>query len=314
MNRFEEQIDLASIQLLSTSNNVQPLSTSNQTIATVSNGRLRVKMEPSDRRHSPNKSILSTWDCNRFQAPIREKDESDLNEPMPERKRRTTSANTESHANASKRNRSDEARCHTTAIQQSMGATITKIDGTTGSKDEAANDRFNSSSSRTESKKDPFSAECRIPLPGMLNGSGYIGPDSRSFVRKRNERERTRVRNVNDGFERLRNRLPAHAHVLLGCSSCGISSIDRPHTQPQGATLPAYIDGRTDFLGYFAGFDADGSLIGSTACSGCGAEAEAEPEMINGGKDRRLSKVETLRLAIAYIKHLQKMLQDCSFV
>lgn len=63
------------------------------------------------------------------------------------------------------------------------------------------------SSSSSSSSKDPFRPECLIPLPGYLEG-GCLGLDSRTFVRRRNERERTRVRNVNDGFERLRQHLP----------------------------------------------------------------------------------------------------------
>lgn len=52
---------------------------------------------------------------------------------------------------------------------------------------------------------DPFSDECRIPLPGSANGPYF---DSKTFVRRRNERERARVRSVNEGFERLRAHLP----------------------------------------------------------------------------------------------------------
>lgn len=95
-----------------------------------------------------------------------------------------------------------------------------------------------SSTSSSSSLKDPFRPECLIPLPGCV-GDGYFGLDSRTFVRRRNERERTRVRNVNDGFERLRQHLP-----------------------------------------YFR----------------------------NINKEKRLSKVETLREAINYIKRLQTLL------
>lgn len=52
---------------------------------------------------------------------------------------------------------------------------------------------------------DPFSDLCRIPLPGSLDGPYF---DSKTFVRRRNERERARVRSVNEGFERLRAHLP----------------------------------------------------------------------------------------------------------
>lgn len=94
-----------------------------------------------------------------------------------------------------------------------------------------------SDNSSKSAKVSPFSEECLIPLPGGFGG-GYLG--TRTFVRKRNERERARVRSVNDGFERLRAHLPI----------------------------------------------------------------ENEP------KDRRLSKVETLRFAIQYIEHLQSLLND----
>lgn len=64
------------------------------------------------------------------------------------------------------------------------------------------------SSTSSSSSKDPFRPECRIPLPGMLDDV-YVGLDNRTIVRRRNERERTRVRNVNEGFERLRQHLPS---------------------------------------------------------------------------------------------------------
>ena len=85
-------------------------------------------------------------------------------------------------------------------------------------------------------KKDPFSPNCRIPLPGLYGNNTFF--DSTTFIRRRNERERARVRNVNDGFERLRQHLPLSPNL----------------------------------------------------------------------KDKRLSKVETLRFAITYIHHLQSLL------
>lgn len=54
-------------------------------------------------------------------------------------------------------------------------------------------------------KIDPFSDSCRIPLPGSLDGP-FV--DCGTYVRRRNERERARVRSVNEGFERLRAHLP----------------------------------------------------------------------------------------------------------
>ena len=91
-----------------------------------------------------------------------------------------------------------------------------------------------------EEKEDPFSPKCRIPLPNLYGGGNHNYFDSTTFIKRRNERERTRVRNVNDGFERLRNHLP----------------------------------------------------------------------LLPDQRDKRLSKVETLRLAISYIKHLENLLES----
>lgn len=83
---------------------------------------------------------------------------------------------------------------------------------------------------------DPFSPHCKIPLPTPFSPYEYWTEPT--FIRRRNERERQRVRHVNDGFERLRNHLP-------------LAPTDR---------------------------------------------------------DKRLSKVDTLRYAIKYIRHLQSLL------
>ncbi|PRD35192.1 UNVERIFIED_CONTAM: Achaete-scute-like protein 5 [Trichonephila clavipes] len=86
--------------------------------------------------------------------------------------------------------------------------------------------------------KDPFAPQCKIPLPTPFSPYEYwLEP---SFIRRRNERERQRVRNVNDGFERLKSHIP-------------LNSKD---------------------------------------------------------KDKRLSKVEILRMAIRYIRNLQDMLKN----
>uniref|UniRef100_A0A915CCG1 BHLH domain-containing protein n=2 Tax=Ascarididae TaxID=6250 RepID=A0A915CCG1_PARUN len=77
----------------------------------------------------------------------------------------------------------------------------------------------------------PFSPEARVPLPCELNEHNFG-----TSVWKRNERERYRVRCVNDGYERLRDHLPLNE------------------------------------------------------------------------SDRRISKVDTLRLAIRYIRHLEAVL------
>ncbi|KAK7108079.1 achaete-scute homolog 4-like [Littorina saxatilis] len=87
----------------------------------------------------------------------------------------------------------------------------------------------------THKISDPYSPLCMIPLPGALALHTTTEP---SFIRKRNERERERVRGVNDGYERLKDHLPF------------------------------------------------------------------------GGKEKRISKVETLRAAIDYIKQLQELLDE----
>ncbi|XP_046565392.1 achaete-scute homolog 4-like [Haliotis rubra] len=84
-------------------------------------------------------------------------------------------------------------------------------------------------------KSNPFSPVCMIPVPTQFTLDSGLEP---SFIRKRNERERERVRCVNDGYERLKEHLPLD------------------------------------------------------------------------NKERRISKVETLRAAIQYIKHLQTLLDD----
>lgn len=105
----------------------------------------------------------------------------------------------------------------------------------TSDSDNGCEESNNNNNYLAPGKVDPFSEACKIPLPGSVMMGG-----SRVFVRRRNERERQRVRSVNDGFERLRSHLP---------SECDL-------------------------------------------------------------KDRRLSKVETLRNAINYIKYLQELLDQ----
>ncbi|KAF1763721.1 hypothetical protein GCK72_003666 [Caenorhabditis remanei] len=91
------------------------------------------------------------------------------------------------------------------------------------------------SSNSTKKYVNPFAPEATVPLPIELEDQ--FGPYS-SSVWKRNERERCRVKNVNDGYERLRKHLPIH-------------------------------------------FD-----------------------------EKRISKVDTLRLAIRYIRHLDNLLKN----
>lgn len=110
--------------------------------------------------------------------------------------------------------------------------------GSSGCNSNSGNGDGDSDTGEGKAAKDPFAPQCKIPLPSPFSPYEYwLEP---SFIRRRNERERQRVRNVNDGFERLKNHLP-------------INSKD---------------------------------------------------------KDKRLSKVEILRMAIRYIRNLQEMLQN----
>uniref|UniRef100_A0A8R1E982 BHLH domain-containing protein n=1 Tax=Caenorhabditis japonica TaxID=281687 RepID=A0A8R1E982_CAEJA len=103
----------------------------------------------------------------------------------------------------------------------------------------------------------PFDPEATVPLP--LELEDQFGPYS-SSVWKRNERERCRVRNVNDGYERLRKHLPVRMEK-------------------------AHIVSTTIFL-----FKATTNT--------------------NISREKRISKVDTLRLAIRYIRHLDNLLKN----
>lgn len=64
-----------------------------------------------------------------------------------------------------------------------------------------------------DDENSPFSPRCRIPVPDLTPMSRYQLWLETSFMCRRNERERQRVRNVNDGFSRLRNHLPRTANM-----------------------------------------------------------------------------------------------------
>ncbi|KAK3099024.1 hypothetical protein FSP39_025350 [Pinctada imbricata] len=64
--------------------------------------------------------------------------------------------------------------------------------------------RYEAAVKGTLPKRDPFSPLCMIPLPSPFT-LDHLEP---TFVRKRNERERERVRCVNDGYSRLKEHLP----------------------------------------------------------------------------------------------------------
>ena len=57
-----------------------------------------------------------------------------------------------------------------------------------------------------DSPNNPFSPYSQIPLPNPFGAFDY--PFEPAFIRKRNERERERVRCVNDGYAKLRQHLP----------------------------------------------------------------------------------------------------------
>ncbi|XP_055335517.1 uncharacterized protein LOC129586360 [Paramacrobiotus metropolitanus] len=66
-----------------------------------------------------------------------------------------------------------------------------------------------STSGNLPAVKDPFSPECLIPIP-KLHGDHLLYYEP-VFLRRRNERERQRVRCVNDGYTRLRQKLPTES-------------------------------------------------------------------------------------------------------
>ncbi|KAL4233813.1 helix loop helix domain [Mactra antiquata] len=94
--------------------------------------------------------------------------------------------------------------------------------------------RENDQPRKTKARLNPFSPYCMIPLP-VPYGSSLFDP---TCLRRRNERERDRVRCVNEGYLRLKEHLPI------------------------------------------------------------------------SNKEKRMSKVDTLRCAIRYIKHLKSILKD----
>ena len=83
-----------------------------------------------------------------------------------------------------------------------------------------------SSKCHCERKSDPFLPENRIPLPKFVCGNQeneneyntplFCAVSAPATGRRRNERERQRVRSVNEGFERLRRYLPQWKEDSLG--------------------------------------------------------------------------------------------------
>jgi len=122
-------------------------------------------------------------------------------------------------------------------------------------------------------RSDPFLPENRIPLPkfhfnkienncyeGRSNDEGrggvlFYSVPSPTNGRRRNERERQRVRSVNKGFERLRRYIPM-SHQCHDASECVVATVNR----------------------------------------------------VRRCQRRRCSKVDVLRAAIIYIRHLEGLL------
>jgi achaete-scute complex protein len=94
-------------------------------------------------------------------------------------------------------------------------------------------------------RSDPFLPENRIPLPkfhfnrienncyeGVSNDEGgrggvfFYSVPSPTNGRRRNERERQRVRSVNEGFERLRRYVPV-SHQCQNGSECVVATVNR---------------------------------------------------------------------------------------
>lgn len=139
----------------------------------------------------------------------------------------------------------------------------------------------------------PFSKECLIPLPGTLASSQNIFIDNKNFIKRRNQRERIRVKSVNDGFERLRKHLPTDYEQYLdqtNYSNCFFNNLNNSNNSSESIN--------------------DLELKTTPNCSNSSSSSTTSNTSNSSNKERRLSKVETLRLAINYIKHLQNILSS----
>ena len=129
-------------------------------------------------------------------------------------------------------------------------------------------------SMKLKSSCNPFSASCRIPLPGTTASDQNMYIDNRNFIKRRNQRERIRVKSVNEGFDRLRKHLPIDYEQYLD-QNCLNHSQNSNHSNNEQNEI----------------YSKDNYSNASN-------------------KERRLSKVETLRLAVNYIKFLSSLLND----
>lgn len=150
----------------------------------------------------------------------------------------------------------------------------------------------------------PFSLECRIPLPGTLASDHNMYIDNKNFIKRRNQRERIRVKSVNDGFENLRKHLPVDYEQFLDQTSypnCYLTSnLDNSNNSSTNDLIDFKNSIHTDNDTFYKD---QNSINYSTTSSNSSTTSSTS-------KERRLSKVETLRLAINYIKHLEDILNS----
>jgi achaete-scute complex protein len=166
---------------------------------------------------------------------------------------------------------SNESRQNISACQQWFSRSKFEEDGALNPPSPEIN--ISNTTNCSSRRSDPFLPENRIPLPKFhcdrtennyceeissddgREGVFFYSMPSPTNGRRRNERERQRVRSVNEGFERLRRYLPMN-HQCQDASECVVATASR----------------------------------------------------VRRCQRRRYSKVDVLRAAIMYIRHLQGLL------
>ena len=194
------------------------------------------------------------------------------------------------------------------------------------------NSLIKSKNSKSSSSCNPFSIECRIPLPNTLASDHSILVD-KNFIKRRNQRERIRVKSVNDGFDRLRKHLPVDYEQYLdlqgGYSSCYLKNSANLNSSTNSTTddldlkcsLYTAFSSNEPYLEHYAedGATLDqtldrkplkNALKEQTSIGYSNSSSSSSTTSVSSNKERRLSKVETLRLAINYIKHLENVLSS----